>query len=152
MSPNLVKHPISIWHSILLSAMASGDHLLAQNLIKHLLPFYQSHCLGLLYYLLLLQLSTTASPSHLLPPVTSPEPELNDWRVKTPIYLAGQPSSYHLPASLLSHWASKASKATARLFTSCWTPRHGGHAQWANGMPWHAEVALQSALQCAPAL
>ena len=43
MSSNLVAHPISKCHSILLSIMAIGVHLLAKTFIKHLLPFFQKH-------------------------------------------------------------------------------------------------------------
>ena len=121
-SPNLVKHPISICHLILLSVIASGDHLLAQNMIKHLLPVYQNHCFDPFYYSPLPQILTTGKPDHLLPPVTSPWPELNNWGVKTPFYSAGQPS-FHLPStSLLFHWITKASKITSHLFTPHLTP------------------------------
>ena len=43
MSSNLVEHPIYKCHSILLSIMEIGVHLLAKTFIKHLLPFFQKH-------------------------------------------------------------------------------------------------------------
>ena len=43
MSSNLVEHPTSMCHSILLILMASGINFLAQTNNKHLLPFSQNH-------------------------------------------------------------------------------------------------------------
>ena len=123
MSSNLVEHPTSMCHSILLILMASGINFLAQTNNKHLLPFFQNHHFDHFHSSPWPQLFTTAPqsplapPSLLLPAVTLPWSLLNYSRDKTPFSLSGQPISLSPSTSLLSYWLSRASKALSPLFT-----------------------------------
>ena len=127
-SPNFVKHPISIFHLMQLSVIASGDHLLSQNMIKHLMPIYQNHCFDPFYYSPLPQILTTCKPDHLLPPVTHPCLSSIIGGGKTPFYSSGQQLSP--PPSLPPHssgppWHPRPSHIFLQL------PRPPEH-HWAN--------------------
>ena len=78
--PNFVSKLIFIYYLIMLSFISIEVHLVALQLIKHLVCIHFIGYFGPFHFNPWAQLSTTASYSYILPPVIFPWPLVNYWR------------------------------------------------------------------------